>query len=728
MLHVSIWRCNSASDFSIHNNLSTSQGYVDIGYKPAATDRIETKFRPGLVASGTNNIQWVFSARSSSSSKGLDGYIKGTSLNFQFGNKEDSYGTATQDGIYEVVMDGNKGVAYVVYTNVLTRVALTGTAAAPDNNIHLFCTADGTTTRRWAQSMTMYYFRVFDKDGNLKVNMLPASKDGTAGLFCTVRKTFYPLVTSTENEVAFTAGNDISYECLSYVKTPDANTSYVNTLYMPQGTDRVETKVSVASTSGNEMIFSSRTSGSGDGKSFSCLKNGSKFRFDRGKKTGVANSATIAADTPYAIIADYGANSYILDEEVLSYVETEAFTPERNIVLFATGNDQTLKASGCRMYYFRVTDTNGYERLNLIPARKTNGTVGFYDAVHNAFLAPTDGTLEAGDAMLRDLTAPGGKCWASLVGENSTTVANLFNDNFTYRTAGSAGSVSRFYLSNKTKLPLCVDYDFGEGKGDVVNMYRIWGGGIGRSPSEWAFYGSDSAYQSSDETGWALLDTGSSGNNLPGIATNNLADCCTRVFCNTNAYRYYRLKVTAGGSSTYVDFTQLEYFHLESTVNPGELHIDVAEGDTATNSGVRLGGDLRVVKNGAGDFVADAPGSFYTGGTKVDAGGFTLGKSLSTSLTMESGATLGFLFHNRNAAPVLTLEDGSSLPSPLNVAIYRDGEFTLPPNNVTLTEGYDFSGTTPDLVNRSDYARRVGVDGNGNLVVSGPTGLMLIFR
>ena len=168
---------------------------------------------------------------------------------------------------------------------------------------------------------------------------------------------------------------------------------------------------------------------------------------------------------------------------------------------------------------------------------------------------------------------------------------------------------------------------------------------------------------------------------------------------------------------------------MESTSDLGELHIAVAEGEAETNSTVQLGGGLKLVKEGEGEFVSDVSGQFYTGGTKVDAGRFTLGAPLSTSLTMANdNTTLGFLFHDKYTAPLLTLGDGSSLPSPLYVAIDLDGDFVLPPKGTVLTDDYDLGGNTVSFLNQSRGARRMGKNDDGNLVVCGPAGLMIEIR
>ncbi len=67
---------------------------------------------------------------------------------------------------------------------------------------------------------------------------------------------------------------------------------------------------------------------------------------------------------------------------------------------------------------------------------------------------------------------------------------------------------------------------------------------------------------------------------------------------------------------------KLSSFRGDGTVNgaSGELHIDVAEGKTVTNSSVILDGGITLVKDGAGTFVATKQQQTYTGGTTIAAG------------------------------------------------------------------------------------------------------------
>ncbi len=81
---------------------------------------------------------------------------------------------------------------------------------------------------------------------------------------------------------------------------------------------------------------------------------------------------------------------------------------------------------------------------------------------------------------------------------------------------------------------------------------------------------------------------------------------------------------------------------------PGELRIAVAEGLTVTNATVTITGGVRVVKDGAGLFVAAKGDQAYTGGTDIAAGAFMLATKQhpmgvgdgTQNVTVRAGATL----------------------------------------------------------------------------------------
>ena len=715
--------------------------FIDTLYKPSCNDRVETKVESGLI---TGN-QSIFSSRKTSVSQQLSCII--TESKFRF-DRNDKYGVATSSAI-------SRGTPYALYADfksstfkidggtALTASGGTGNFTAY-TNIFLFALGQYKSETQYdigsfATSMKMYYFHVYDGDGKLQVALAPAkAPDGTVGFYDVVRKKFLAPAAGT------LTASDPTYSALSYVQSPPNNATlrqHVETAYIPLLTDRIEAKIRIGDPSGFQGVFSARMK---DGtNSFSCVQaQGPKLRFDHHTLVPFVYHHVGSTDTTYANTRDYeivmdgntldfSVNGVVSDTKLTANPPDESASPGIALRLFAiatkgAGHDNY--ANGCRIYYLRAYDKDGNVKLNLFPAeRASDGVVGFYDATRDSFL--TAQGLVGGKYVPEDLTTPECTCMCRPSGDGDTTAANLFNNNLTYR----ADSVSRLYFpaSGNKALPLRVDYDFGEGNEKVVNMYSIWGGYTNRSPAAWEFYGSDSAYGSADEADWTLLDTGAKGSNLPGVASGNTADCCTRAFDNKAAYRYYRLKVTAGGAggaANYFEVTQLEYFHIDETETPGELCVNVADGAAATNSTVCLGGNMKVSKEGDGAFALCADNSFYTGGTDVNAGSFIVGAPLSTALTMAEGTTLGFLLRDNIAAPLLMPEVGSSFPANLVVSIDRaSDDVKLGKTGRVLTDGYNFGGTALNFT-ATDWARNLSADGDGNLVVRGRSGLMIIFR
>ncbi len=713
--------------------------FIDTLYTPSCNDRVETKIESGSIAAH----QSIFSSRKNSSTQQFSCLLL-TSKQFRF-DRNSKYGVSRSSQIspatpYAISADYSNLTFKIDDGDELTTSGGTGDFIAY-TNIFLFATYQDTEVTTYASLLKMYYFHVYDGDGTLKVAMAPAkAPDGTVGFYDVARKKFLAPASGV-----LTASGP-TYSELSYVQSPDNNSTavpptYIQTSYTPLLTDRIEAKIRIGETSGVYGLFSARMK---DGtNSFSCVQvEGPKLRFDHHTIKPYVYHHVDSSDTTYANTRDYeivmdgntlvfSVNGAVSDTKLTANPPDESASPDIALRLFAVatkGKGHSNFANGCRIYYLRAYDKDGNVKLNLFPTeRASDGAVGFYDATRNSFL--TAQGLVGGKSVPKDLTEPGGKCWSNITGDSNATVSNLFNNNLTYRT----DSESRLFFAAKgnKELPLRVDYDFGEGKKQIVNMYRIWGGYSSRSPAEWEFYGSNSAYGSADETDWTRLDTGAKGLNLPGVSGGNTANCCTRVFDNKAAYRYYRLKVTeggAGGTYNYFDFTQLEYFHIDGTETPGGLCVNVADGAAATNSTVCLGGNMKVVKEGDGAFTSSAGNAFYTGGTDVNAGSFIVGAPLSTALTMAEGTTLGFLLQDNAAAPLLTLENGSSIPSALNVSVDRSGRAHLPSGGVRLTAGYDFTDTTLDATGQPDWVRSVSVT-DGDLVVQEKrSGLMLIVK
>ena len=703
--------------------------YVDTGYKPKATDRLETKFRTGGDVSGT---QWILGCYTTN--KRMDIYFSRGKFGLHLGSQLNNSLTPVANTTYDMVLDGSLSNAFVGKENAAPEnYSVAQNTFTPDRNIWLLAPSGASPSeQRYAKSVRMHCFRVFDASGNLKVNMVPAKKDGVVGFYDTVRETFHEPADGT-----LTAGETISYYALDYVRTPDGNSTVsVDTGYWPRGFDSIDATVTLGST-GVQGIFSSRQTY--QTRSFSCcIDNKKHFRFDHLLDKDTSNSPVhrgadgaateVETGRPYRIHANGETRKFSLDcveSPDAMYQEFDLLTT--NMVLFALADSSTGEGSafakGMSMHGFRVTDPRGYVRLDLVPAKLVaDGTVGFYDRARNAFIRPQGGALEGGAELPRDLTAPDGTCWSSKAVVGDTALANLFTNNFRY----AAKAANRVYIDNVSLSqisPWSIDYDFGEGNEKVVNMYRITGGDANRTPVSWDVYGGGAdAYASTDTTKWTLLHSVS---DAPAWGTGEQR---VNVFKNDTAYRCYRIAFSKKGTYGYTDLTQLEYFGVGDTAAPGVLTLDVGEGAAVTNATMIFGADMKVVKEGAGEFAACAANSFYTGGTEVKAGTFTVGAPLSTAMTLADGATLGFLLSQDAASPLLSLDASSSFPSAFGVEVGRSDGFRIPQSGFMLTDGVSFADKTVNFFNPSDFARKVKIDASGNLRAYGLRGFMIIIR
>ena len=232
-----------------------------------------------------------------------------------------------------------------------------------------------------------------------------------------------------------------------------------------------------------------------------------------------------------------------------------------------------------------------------------------------------DGTITAG---AQDLTSPdpnGERVWTSTEIQAGAAI-NLFNNSYTY-----GNNNDTRVLVKKTKLPLVVTYDFGDGTPKKVDMYKVYFGPNSyndRAPKAWTFAGSNDANAPTDPNAtWVPLDARTSETGWP----KSVQQTRTYTFENDTAYRYYRISFTASSDTStanggpYLELVQLEYFNSSAVPEiPPELRIDVPAGAFVTNSTVSIGGNIRLVKQGAGVFVAAKANQTYSGGNHVAAG------------------------------------------------------------------------------------------------------------
>lgn len=703
---------------------SANYGYFDTGYKPACTDRIETKITYNSSPSGS---AWVFGCGASNGGSRFDLYYS-SGFKLQCSSTTTTLTSPEANSNYEIVIDGAKGFAAISKDGAeATAYYWTPVSYTPNQNFHLL--NQGSNNKRSALNLTMHYFRVFDSDGNLKVNMLPVKRpDGTLCFYDTVRKTYHAYAwPSTQTEPTLTEGSDISYYALDYAKTPTTFASdYVQTSYTPSWADHVRMKTKLGNCSNTQWILACQT---GNASSRFCFYRSSGIILCIGAEFKLG--AYVNGDE-YEFDANGNAGTAKVWKNGLTLTNitwtAKSFTPNQPYMLFNQSSDSARAMPDCTVYYLNVADTNGYERLNLIPAKKKDGTVGFYDSVRNEFLVPGNGTsLVGGTELPRDLTSPEGIC--AYKASNSKTmssgiVQNLFTNNFHY----ASTPTNRVYFNTTSAFPVRFDYDFGEGNEKTVNAYKVYAGDKSQFCGKWTFYGSNDAmaWTADSDDGWTVLDATDGELATPAAP----GQCYTRAFQNAAVYRYYRLKVETERTSGYASLTQLEYFNISATATPGELHVNVPSGGEATCENMSLGGDMKVVAEVDGTLTTSITNRFYTGGTEVISNGvYCLAAPMAIpSLSLSEDTTLGFLFANRTTAPVLTLDSAASLPSLVKIATYAGGDFVLGGNGLAITSGYDFGGKAISYT-ATDWARRILVgDASGNLWVYGPNGLIIMFR
>ena len=300
---------------------------------------------------------------------------------------------------------------------------------------------------------------------------------------------------------------------------------------------------------------------------------------------------------------------------------------------------------------------------------------------------------------------------ATFTGFAAYHAKTLFNNNFT-----TAQDPNRRLILQASQLPLKVDYDFGDGTPQVINAYRIYfeqgTAFLVRAPKHWKFYGSN------DKNSWSQLDERTSETGW-GTQENR-----TYHFTNATPYRYYRIEFLENNDSngTYLEMVQLEYFYEDV----GELHLHVPTGVTNTNSTVAFNGNIKLVKEGAGTFVAAKTDQQYTGGTDILGGTVKLASGAQAQLLgaansqvcVTAGATLD-VFDCRMAYYYKVVSNGGTLTnsgSGLSSGLAQLGSLTLTADSVldsTHSLGFVYAAYAPTELDLGGHTLDVNTGSGG---------------
>lgn len=226
---------------------------------------------------------------------------------------------------------------------------------------------------------------------------------------------------------------------------------------------------------------------------------------------------------------------------------------------------------------------------------------------------------------LADLTEPGGSIHATYLGTSSVVGENTPEKLID----GKADSTSRFLVQNFEGCS--IDYDFGAGHGKVVRGIRLHSTQNKdymrqRRPKEIFIYGTQTDPSLATDGDWTELGSYINLDIRQGAWSDYL------VFDNATPYRAYRVKITKNYErdfGSYLELYEMEFVEMPtvvvvnevtSSVAGGELQLDVSAGTTVNNAMTTLSGQLKLVKEGEGMFVATKAGQTYLGGTDVECG------------------------------------------------------------------------------------------------------------
>ena len=168
----------------------------------------------------------------------------------------------------------------------------------------------------------------------------------------------------------------------------------IQTGIVPNSTDKVELSWRPTVVSGNQGLWCSRDSSAKN--TFTAFMIANKVRLDRNGSSMTCAGALLAC-TNYTVVADYATLAGVVTNDI-SHTELTSgtmpsgdYTPTAELCLFAScqGTPTTSygNAGSYALYSFKLSDSVGNLRLNLVPAKRdADGELGLYDLVRSTFL------------------------------------------------------------------------------------------------------------------------------------------------------------------------------------------------------------------------------------------------------------------------------------------------------------------------------------------------------
>ena len=505
----------ATSPVATNDQSAANAGYQDLAYI-TATGSQAVKI-PGFRLPGTAKVEMKVRMRKYSQTQGLFLSRAGTStdtytcsfygenaqsgqegkLRFDFNNKQkDSSTVLSYETDYELVFDGS-GDSTPSWT-------VDGIAQPENPGLNTFTSGSdlclftmSTNGNYLSAHCQLYYFTITTNDITL-LDLRPARRisDGVIGLHDRVGNVFYESFTdpfpdfdgvvpkftnSTETASELRVGKEYvqGYTVVEYIKaswsgsTAEGDRPYIDTGYIPVGTDRIEICGNLTYTNAYSTLFCSRVA-VGD-RSFEALYingNTAGFRFDYNNVNNVQTKVKTDPNVPFTVAIDGNTGKCYKDGAVIhTFTCGNNFTPVANLYICALHKNGSSIGSHMRgnIYWFKVTGADGKLKLDMVPVKRNSDNVaGLYDRVNRRFYSSAtsmsfaagnqvgDGKLYIDSADVFDATEITGDITLVKKGEKAFDGGGTTLDGVLRIEAGTVGGVT---LSDGAMLDLsdCAD-------------------------------------------------------------------------------------------------------------------------------------------------------------------------------------------------------------------------------------------------------------------------------
>ena len=368
---------------------NTSSSYIDTGYKPNNTTKVEAKFK---MKETTSNFKWLFAARNENAAGSGFGFGAGTNgvITSDYNDRQAVSEKLVSGTIYNVVKDKNickyNNNALINATSTFTvnyTLPIYGL-----NNV-------GTMTSGTFAYAECYYFRIYDNDVLVK-DFIPAiDEDNTAYMFDRISHTIH----SNKGSGTFSYGEKVYKNCLRLIQEKadlnglpsglkeveyleaDGN-QYIDTGIIGGSKSRIYVCASTTNTASNMALIGARDASTYN-YSFALWQRATtvNVRFDYSDSTN--QSISVAGwDTTKPNTMEKDAEKNYLNGVQQTSNNTKTFTCNYPFYLFGlnTGGTNGTPFVG-KMYACKIWD-DGVLVRDFVPAITTDtNKPGMYDKV-----------------------------------------------------------------------------------------------------------------------------------------------------------------------------------------------------------------------------------------------------------------------------------------------------------------------------------------------------------